>query len=450
MHGNPDFPSKRVAYIADAVIPSRFAHAVHIMKMCEGWANAGHIVHLLVPETTDDPEYIAADPYSYFGVQANFQLIRIPTPKYKRSSRLWFWNAAICAAKLNSDLVHTRAEIAGLFAAELDMQVIYEKHRNLFLANAAILHPGNNLGRNLRRHFSAFKRYWRIKLRLARKTLLKQSNKKGLSPDIVFSYRQLLKIRGFATEDQLFRRLLRHRNLISYISITQALQQDLVKAMPTLADKIAIIPDGAEKPGDKPTMVQLAPRTRVNLGYCGHLYEGKGMEIIAELVKHCPEAHFHIVGGLPTDLEKWQRHLSRYDNITFYGHVAPYLTDAYIAQFDICLLPNQRRVFLANKENDIDIGKYTSPMKLFQYMAAGKPIIASAIPVLGEILEDNHNALLCAPEDITAWQQAIRTLIDNPELGQRLGNQAQDDLVSRYTWSARASRILAQVNSRQH
>lgn len=447
MRDNPDFPSQRITYIADAVIPSSFAHTVHIMKMCEGWAKAGHSVHLLLPDAVDNPEYIAAEPYTYYGVQASFQIIRLPTPKYKRSARLWFWNAATLAAKLNSDLVHTRTEIAGLFAAELNIKVIYEKHRNLFLENEAILKPRNNLIRNLRRHFSAFKRYWRIRTRLARKRLLKQTNKKGLSPDIVFSYRQLLRIRGFATEDQLFRRLLRHRNLASYISITQTLRQDLIQAMPALADKIAVIPDGAEVASARLQAVQLQPRARINLGYCGHLYEGKGMEIIAELVKCCPEAHFHIVGGLPADLDKWQQRLSQYSNITFYGHVAPYLTDAYINQFDICLLPNQRWVFLANKENNIDIGKYTSPMKLFQYMAAGKPIIASAISVLSEILADGHNALLCAPENITAWQQAIRSLVNNPELSQRLGNQAQSDLINHYTWSARATRILTQTRS---
>src|SRR5690606_34528442 len=126
---------------------------------------------------------------------------------------------------------------------------------------------------------------------------------------------------------------------------------------------------------------------------------GKGMEIIAKLVPRCTFAHFHIVGGRDEDLEKWN-HLTRYENITFYGYVNHSDIKNYISEFDIVLLPNQRNV---SSNAGRDIGQWTSPLKLFEYMAMGKPIICSDLEVLKEVAKHNINAYLCDPDDINCW-----------------------------------------------
>ena len=79
-------------------------------------------------------------------------------------------------------------------------------------------------------------------------------------------------------------------------------------------------------------------------------------------------------------------------------------------------------------------------MKIFEYMAAAKPIIASDLPVLREVLNDS-NAILVDPEDIDAWRDALAALRD-PKRREQLGRKAHDDFLRSYTWQARASRVL--------
>ena len=81
-------------------------------------------------------------------------------------------------------------------------------------------------------------------------------------------------------------------------------------------------------------------------------------------------------------------------------------------------------------------------MKMFEYMAAGAPIISSDLPVLGEVLHDDHNALIVAAGDVAAWQRAVERLIGDPGLGHRLAGQARADLVRDHTWDGRVRSIF--------
>lgn len=82
-------------------------------------------------------------------------------------------------------------------------------------------------------------------------------------------------------------------------------------------------------------------------------------------------------------------------------------------------------------------------MKMFEYMAAGKAIVSSDLPVLREVLTHERNALLVPPDDVDAWATAVKRLIDDPELRRRLGETARADLLAHYTWEARAKKVLA-------
>ena len=110
----------------------------------------------------------------------------------------------------------------------------------------------------------------------------------------------------------------------------------------------------------------------------------------------------------------------------------------YQAACDVLLMPYQRRVAASSGG---DIALYLSPMKLFEYLACGRPIISSDLPVLQEVLNP-QNAILVAPEDQNAWEKALRELKTSPGLGERLGGQARCD-AARYTWEIRARRIFA-------
>jgi glycosyltransferase involved in cell wall biosynthesis len=84
---------------------------------------------------------------------------------------------------------------------------------------------------------------------------------------------------------------------------------------------------------------------------------------------------------------------------------------------------------------------FTSPLKLFDYMAAGVPIVASDLPALREVLRHEENALLARPGDPDAFAAAVRRLLADPVLAARLGRQARAD-VDGYSWDARAHALL--------
>ena len=92
-----------------------------------------------------------------------------------------------------------------------------------------------------------------------------------------------------------------------------------------------------------------------------------------------------------------------------------------------------------------NLANWMSPLKLFEYMAAGKPIICTDLPVLGEIVEDEKTALLCAANDLDCWAAAVTRLRDDKALRQRLGDAAVAEYRDRYSWQTRASRIFSGI-----
>jgi glycosyltransferase involved in cell wall biosynthesis len=180
------------------------------------------------------------------------------------------------------------------------------------------------------------------------------------------------------------------------------------------------------------------------MGYVGNLYKGKGIKIILEIAAKMPDIDFHIVGGTKKDILHWQTYIKSH-NIHFHGFVDQSKVSTYINSFDICLLPNQKILtsFLSHKNNvdKISYGDVTSPLKMFQYMAHKKPIIASDLPVLREVLNE-QNAFLVPPDDINAWINAIKLLKDNNDLRETIANNAYQDFINNYTWVKRAEKVL--------
>jgi glycosyltransferase involved in cell wall biosynthesis len=173
--------------------------------------------------------------------------------------------------------------------------------------------------------------------------------------------------------------------------------------------------------------------------YTGHLYGWKGVDTLALSAKQVPEAQFIFVGGrewddLPAFCQKYKDTL----NIRVTGH-RPYQELAlWQKAADILVLPN------SGKE---DISRfYTSPMKLFGYMASGRPIIASDLPSVREVVSDQA-ALFVPPDDPDALHGAIKKVLADIALQEKLARGALVE-VQNHTWTARASRISSFIERR--
>ena len=124
----------------------------------------------------------------------------------------------------------------------------------------------------------------------------------------------------------------------------------------------------------------------------------------------------------------------------FYGYVPHKDVGKYINSFNICLLPNQKIVYTYEAKNvGTNISEYTSPLKLFEYMSHKKPIIASDLPVIREIL-NYKNSILVNCENIELWKNAIEKL-RNSKNREIIANQAKEDFY-KYTWKNRAKLIF--------
>ena len=224
-------------------------------------------------------------------------------------------------------------------------------------------------------------------------------------------------------------------NFRRLVVITHALASDFQSAFPELPpDAIVVAPDAAGPHVIGPAV----ENDQFRAGYVGHLYPGKGMETIAEIAPRLPEVRFEIVGGTPEDLASWRERTAPIENIRFEGYVPHREVGRHIAGFDLALAPFGRRVMAQRRE----ISRWFSPLKIFEYMAQGKAIVAADLPVLRDVLKHGRNAWLVAPEDHEAWVDAVRRLRDDPALRERLGQTAFEDFERHYTWTARAGRVL--------
>jgi glycosyltransferase involved in cell wall biosynthesis len=174
-------------------------------------------------------------------------------------------------------------------------------------------------------------------------------------------------------------------------------------------------------------------------GYTGHLYPGRGVQLLLDLAGRLPEMSFLIVGGEPTDVARLrsQAEASRLVNILLTGFVPNADLPLYQAACDVLLMPYQQRV---QASSGGDIARYLSPMKLFEYLACQRPILSSDLPVLQEVL-NSQNAVLLPGDDPAAWAAALHNLRSSPELCRRLAEGARQD-ADAYTWEGRARRIL--------
>lgn len=229
---------------------------------------------------------------------------------------------------------------------------------------------------------------------------------------------------------------------INLVVISSALKcdiKDLLECGNLSEYKIIVAPDAAD--GEKFYPGRRNGRS-VSVGYIGSKYKGKGFEIILPLSRACPKVRFEVYGIERSELTEIES-LSLPKNICLHGRVPYSRVPELMHTFDIALLPNQPSVIL---KGGVDIGRYTSPMKMFEYMASGKAIIASNLEIIKEVLVNNHNAILVAHDDIDEWKRAVDFLLENNDVMVGLGERARSDFMSKYTYDSRSAHIIHSLN----
>ena len=237
---------------------------------------------------------------------------------------------------------------------------------------------------------------------------------------------------------------------VKILVISEALAKD-IKSKFKISKKIYILPDCAfdkQKNLNKLKLDRYKKKIKKKfdnpnnflVGYVGHLYEGRGIEIILGLAKILKNINFAIVGGNKKDLIRYSKFRS-ISNLKFFGHQPHSKIFLFLNSMNCLLMPYQRKVSVGYMNSDTS--KWMSPMKMFEYMSSNTPFIASNLPVLREVLRDRKNCLLAKPESIIDWKKKINLLRTNKYLLRELSSNARKDFLNKYTWEKRAKNILS-------
>jgi len=241
--------------------------------------------------------------------------------------------------------------------------------------------------------------------------------------------------------------VLNHSKLLAVVTISQELARRY-KAHGLPSEKILVAPDGVDLDAfasplsrEEARLVLGLPLGKPIAAYVGHLYDGRGVEHIVKAAALLPQAEFLLVGGHPEDLARWQKRTSDLGlrNLTFAGFVPNQMVPTYLWAADFLLMPYGYACPTV---------EWMSPLKMFEYMAAGRAIVASDLPAIKEVLTHGSNAWLCAPDSGEALAQAIKSLLDGPGLANNLGARARTQ-VERYSWDSRVRSIMEFARNRQ-
>lgn len=391
-----------VLYFADTRFPIERANGVQTMATCHALAARGHDVTLVTRPDTARP---ARDPSGFYDLPAlpRLRFESIPRAPGGRAGRIRFLLSALTRVATARDaVVYTR----DLGLADFLLQrpsvrrapVVYESHGVTAVVSRE--QPAL-LGR----------------------------------PELTPSARKLHRL------DRRERRVWLRAG--ACVTITHALAEDL-RARHGPRDGVFVAPDGARAASaDESRDADVtASDDRPVAAYAGHLYPWKGADVFVRALALAPGVRGLLVGGHPgeSDLARIRGlvdELGLTDRVEITGLVPPGDVGRRLAGATILVLPNT-----ASTISD----RYTSPLKLFEYLRLGRPIVASDLTAIREVLTHGSTGWLVPPGDPAALGTAIATLAGDPTLSAAMGAAARA-LLPDYTWDARAARLEAALEA---
>lgn len=377
----------RIAAITNSRIPSLTANSIQAMKVCQALTQLGHTVRIFAPREAERMSIERLRQHYGLRLSPDVQLL----PSIKRLKRFDFiFYAQRAARNFDADLVYTWLPQSAVIALWRGYPVILEMHAGVT----------GRLGA-----------WW---------------------------LRQFWKARG------------RKRITVTARALQKSLERSAGFIIPEGGrfenDALIVAPNGVDLEGyeNLPSPAnarrQLDLKDGLTVGFTGHIYPGRGAELLFELAKQLPQVYFLWVGGTPELVSYWQEQISQAGrtNITMTGFIEHSHIPLYQAAADILLMPYSRSISASSGQ---DIAEVINPMKMFEYMASGRAIVSADLPVIREVLNE-RNAVFCEPGDVSAWKSAIESLLIDEKRRTALGSQARKE-AEHYTWTERARRILS-------
>jgi glycosyltransferase involved in cell wall biosynthesis len=204
-----------------------------------------------------------------------------------------------------------------------------------------------------------------------------------------------------------------------------------VLVLPNGVDLRRFDPAGADRAGVRG---RLGIAGRLTVGWCGILREWHGLHLLLEAMRAVPDAILLVVGDGPArrELEERAAAAGLAGRLIVTGRVAHELMPDYLAAMDIAAVPDERT-------------GVASPMKLLEYMAMARAVVAPRLANIQDVACDERDVLLFAPGNVTALGDCLRRLAGDPGLRTQLGAAARATVVAIHTWRHNAAAVLAAI-----
>lgn len=367
----------KLIYLANIRLPTEKAHGIQIMKTCEALAELGVEVQLVIPKRRN---FFSEDPFIFYDVNKNFKIEKLfclDFIGFPFFKKIFFWwETFTFYLSVKNYLAKNKSDI--IYTRDLPLVFWLAKKRNNIFYEIHTLPANPNF-----RH----KQAWLLS--------------KGL------------------------------------VVISDHLKKDLV-TFGVPKEKIVVARDAVDLNKFQITASQSESRRKLNLPldkkivlYTGHLYPWKGVDLLAKTAICLPEVEIYLVGGTKEDAKNFNNKY-KFKNLKVVGWQNPELMPDWLNSADVLVLSNSAREKISSR--------YTSPMKLFEYLSVGKPIVASGLDSLKEILNEN-NAFLVEPDNLDALVEGIKKVLDDSALSASISVRAKKD-AEQYTWTARARMIV--------
>ncbi len=362
-----------IAVITNSRIPSLTANSIQAMKVTQALMQLDHDVRMFAPKESDPVSKQTL--LTHYGLRLAPDLELLPSERHLK--RLDFiLHAQRAAKRFKADLIYTwlpQSAVLGLWSG---YPVVLEMHADV----------AGRMGAWWLRQF------WKAKSRMPR------------------------------------------RMTVTTSALRIALERST--KLQFKDEALLIAPNGveleryAELPSPLEARHQLNLPEGLTVGFTGHIYPGRGADLLFELAKQMPAVNFLWVGGTPELVEFWRGKLTeaRMTNVTMTGFVQHEIIPLYQAASDVLLMPYSRSISASSGQ---DIAEVINPMKMFEYMAAGRGIISANLDSIREVLNEG-NAVLVEPVEegnrelgIGNWKAAIESLLADEPRRLALGAQAR-------------------------